>query len=310
MARKVRSFFKPIPLVVLMALIVAAGLIAASQLSAQWKQRSATGAEAGSQAGSGIGAEAGSGEEEAQAGGESSPSHEAVLTEQPVKGNPDAPVVIVEFAEFYCPFCARYLWETYPKIEEEYIDRGLVRYEFRNLVVHGAVALLAAVAGECAHEQGKFWAFHDRLFESVFPGRNIYKHEQLDLDDLKELARGVGLDLARFSRCLEGFNADYNYCLAGYNRCMEEGEARERCAEGFSSCLGENRMMQKILEDRRELQRLIEELPPEEREQAQRIGTPTFFINGHILVGAQPFAKFKQMIDRELERAKAQGGDE
>jgi protein-disulfide isomerase len=219
------------------------------------------------------------------------------LTAQPIKGDPEAPVAIVEFAEFYCPFCARYLWQTYPKIYEEYIAKGLVRYEFRNLIVHGEVALLAAVAGECAHRQGRFWPFHDRIFEAVFPGGNVYRQEQLDLEDLKGVAAEVGLDMEAFSSCLEGYHQDYQSCQEEYDRCLEEGRDQAECAEGFNSCLGGNELFQEVMADREELIRLIEALP----EEPEGIGTPTFFINGRLLIGAQPFENFKRMIEEALE---------
>lgn len=120
------------------------------------------------------------------------------IPEQPTKGVADAPVTIVEFAEFYCPYCARHLWVTFPKIDEEYIRNGLVKYVFHNLVVHGPVAQLAAQAGECAHAQGHFWEYHDRLFYVIFEeGRG-----QLDAEGLKTVARELGLDEETFASCL------------------------------------------------------------------------------------------------------------
>jgi len=219
---------------------------------------------------------------------------------QPIKGYPEAPVVIVEFAEFYCPFCARYLWETYPRIYEEYIAKGLVRYEFRNLIVHGPVALLAAAAGECAHRQARFWQFHDRLFEAVFPGRNPYSHEELDVEDLEALAEEAGLEMESFSSCLEGYHRQYEGCRKAYDGCVGGGKAQAECAEKLNSCLSKSEIFQEVMADREELIRLIEALPEEER--AARIGTPTFFINGRLLVGARPFADFKRIIEEELER--------
>jgi len=305
MANNRKFFSNPILPVVIAALVVAAALIAVSEFSAHQKQQTVIG----------PGPEQPS-EEPAQPTEEPSqpqpqpqpeqPQKTPVITAQPTEGDPDAPVTIVEFAEFYCPFCAKYLWETFPQIEKDYIEKGLVKYEFRNLVVHGAISLLTAVAGECAQEQGKFWEFHDRLFETVFPGRNIYQHEQLEIDDLKRVAAQVGLDMESFNRCIEGYNSDYNRCLADYKQCAEGGEDKEQCAEEFNRRLSSNRMMEKILDDQQELRRLIDRLPPDEQEQAKRIGTPTFFINGHIFIGAQPYDNFKQVIERELERAQGE----
>jgi protein-disulfide isomerase len=314
--RSGKFFSNPILLVVIAALVVAAALIVASQFSAQREQQALIGPEPEEPS-----------QQEAQPTEQPSSSEEpeepaestmeptqteqqqtTAITEQPTKGDPDAPVTIIEFAEFYCPYCARYLWETFPKIEQEYIQEGLAKYEFRNLAVHGPPALLAAVAGECAHQQGKFWDLHDRLFETVFPGRNISNHEQLDIDDLERVAAQVGLDMESFEGCLEGYNENYNRCLTDYRTCVEEGGESEQCAEQFAeeanSCLAQNEMLQKAQEDQEELDHLISELPADEQKKAQQIGTPTFFINGHILIGAQPYENFKKAIERELEKAK------
>ncbi len=181
------------------------------------------------------------------------------IPEQPTKGVADAPVTIEEFAEFYCPYCARHLWQTFPKIDKEYIRPGLVKYVFYNLVVHGAVAQLAAQAGECAHAQGHFWEYHDRLFYVIFEeGRG-----QLDAEGLKVVARELGLN-----------------------------------EEAFTSCLTSEWAKAEIEKDRKILNELLAKVP--ESEKPRSIGTPLFFINGHPLVGAWPYEKFKAMIDAEL----------
>lgn len=295
-----KLFANPVVIVVIAALVIAAALIAASQFSAQREQQAMIGSEPEEP-----------GEEEARPTEEPSSPEQGqgppMVTAEPTKGDPDAPVTIVEFAEFYCPFCARYLWETFPKVEREYIEKDLVKYEFHNLPVHGPPALLAAVAGECAHQQGRFWKFHDHLFETVFPGRNVYQQEQLDIDDLKSAATAVGLDMENFNQCIEGYDEHYKSCVVDYTQCVEGGKKPEQCAEEFgeqaNQCLSQIEMMGKIQEDREELNTLITQLPPDEREKANRIGTPTFFINGHILIGAQPFENFQQVIERELQEA-------
>jgi protein-disulfide isomerase len=179
--------------------------------------------------------------------------------EQPTKGVADAPVTIEEFAEFYCPFCARHLFQTFPKIDEEYIRPGLVKYVFHNLIVHGEVAQLAAQAGECAHAQGHFWEYHDRLFYVIFEEGKGHLNEE----DLQSLARELGLD-----------------------------------EEAFASCLNSDWAKAQIEKDRQVLQEFLAKLP--ESEKPRSIGTPLFFINGHPLVGAWPYEKFKAMIDAEL----------
>jgi len=221
---------------------------------------------------------------------------------QPAKGNLNAPVTIVEFADFYCPYCARHVRETIPLIETDYIDTGLVRYEFRNLIIHGQPALLAAVAGECAHQQGAFWGFHDAVFERIFGDGNRSDSRHLEADDLKQIATQLGLNCAAFDACLDTYEQTYNKCHDSYQTCGQD----TACAEQFQGCLENDPMVAKVFEDQASLSTLIEQLPEAEKAQAQRIGTPAFFINGHILIGAHPYAVFKEMIDTQLAKARTQ----
>jgi len=289
MDKKGRFFVNPFLIVVIAALLLAAAFIITGQFSRQRQEEPQPTMTA----------------EPTQPQRPEAPET-VVVTAQPTEGDPDAPVTIVEFSEFYCPFCARFAWETKPRIEKDYIAKGLVKFVYRNLVVHGPPALLAAVAGECAHEQGKFWDYHDRLFEAVFPGKSISRHQELEVADLKGLASEVGLDPEEFNACLEGYDIRFNSCFFDYNSCVTAGRDQEECETEFNDCLAADVMFQKVLEDQEELWRLIAQLPPEEQAKAQRLGTPTFFINGHILIGAQPYENFKRLIDREL--AEAQGG--
>jgi hypothetical protein len=82
------------------------------------------------------------------------------------KGRRDAPVTIVEFSDFQCTYCRKFWKETLPRIQAEYIDTGKVWFVYRHFVTFGPVSERAAEAAECAGEQGQFWAYHDRLFES------------------------------------------------------------------------------------------------------------------------------------------------
>jgi protein-disulfide isomerase len=225
-------------------------------------------------------------------------------TAQRTKGSPNAPVTIHEFAEFYCPFCALHLWETLPRIERDYIDAGLVRYEFHHLVVHGAPALLASAATECARKQGRFWALHDRLFDRIFPDRNLEQAQVHDLDQLRDAAGTVGLDVAELGRCLDAIDAKLESCQVAHSKCTADGGDPPSCDDGRNHCMRTNEAYDTIAEDGELLGRLIEALPADERAQVERVGTPTFFINGHVLVGAQPYEEFKMIIDRELEHAK------
>lgn len=291
--------------VVLLAVLAAGLLVALSQLSARWGEPAISGVgqptpatETGAATVNGTRAKTEGWDQDRDRG------H---LLRQPTLGDPDAPVLIVEFAEFYCPFCAKFVWETFPKIQEEYIATGLVRYEFRNLVVHGDTALLAAVAGECAHDQGGFWAYLDRLFAAVFPGRNLYRHEELDVAALVRIAEEVGLDREEFARCLEGYAGHREGCREELTRCRQGGGDRAECQRQFVRCMNQNPLYREIVEDRDNLDYRIAHLPPEERDKAERLGTPAFFINGRLLVGAQPYPLFRQRIEEELARLREEG---
>ncbi len=110
----------------------------------------------------------------------------------PSRGPADAPVTIVEFSEFQCPFCRRVL-PTLREVEERY--RGRIRLVFRHFpLARHKDAPKAAEAAECARDQGRFWEMHDRLFENA---------ERLGVADLKRHARAVGLDGAAFDGCLD-----------------------------------------------------------------------------------------------------------
>ena len=110
----------------------------------------------------------------------------------PARGGANAPVTIVEFSDFHCPFCRRVL-PTLQEIEKRYGDK--IRLVFRDLPLdqlHPG-ARKAHEAARCANEQGKFWAYHDVLFE---------KAPRSSPDDLKAYARQVGLDVAAFDKCV------------------------------------------------------------------------------------------------------------
>lgn len=82
-------------------------------------------------------------------------------------GNADAPITIVEFTDYQCPFCKKHAVETVPKIEEDYVKTGKVKYYLRDfpLVQIHKTATSAAIAARCAGEQGKYWEMHSLLFE-------------------------------------------------------------------------------------------------------------------------------------------------
>ena len=116
----------------------------------------------------------------------------------PSRGPEHAPVTIVEFSEFQCPFCRR-VSPTVREVEERY--KGRVRLVFRHFPLsRHKDAPKAAEASECARDEGRFWEMHDRLFANA---------EKLSVSDLKQHARAIGLDGAAFDACLDsGRRAD------------------------------------------------------------------------------------------------------
>jgi protein-disulfide isomerase/plastocyanin len=120
---------------------------------------------------------------------------EVSLDDDAVKGDPNAAVTIVEFSDFECPFCGKYVREAYPQIVSEYIDTGKVKYVFRDfpLDFHQS-AQKAGEAAECAGEQGKYWEMHDYLFVN---------QDYLAVENLKGYAKDLGLDTADFNECLD-----------------------------------------------------------------------------------------------------------
>ena len=162
------------------------------------------------------------------------------------EGDENAPVTVVVFDDFQCPFCKKFFDETLPKLKEDYIDTGKVKYVFRHfpLSFHQN-AQKAAEAAECAGEQGKFWEMHDML----------YSHQDaLSVDDLKNYASQLGLDTEQF------------------NQCLDSGKYKDKVQNDFNMGV-----------------------------QVGVSGTPTFFINGEKLVGAQPYSVFQQVIDSKLQ---------
>ena len=136
-----------------------------------------------------------------QAGAAAEPQTPTVSADDdPMLGDPEAPVLIVEFSDYQCPFCRRFEVETMPQLIQAYVDTGKVRLTFRDfpLTQIHANALPAALASECADEQGSFWPYHDLLFarQSDWAQSNDIK------TTLVQYAVELALDESAFSACL------------------------------------------------------------------------------------------------------------
>lgn len=171
----------------------------------------------------------------------------AITAANPSLGSASAPVTLIEFSDYQCPFCQR-VEPTIKKLREAYGSRlRIVWKDFPLTQIHPQ-AFKAGEAAHCAGDQGKYWELHDVLFAN---------QSALQVPDLKRHAAGLGLNA-------EAFNA-----------CLDSSKYGERVRDGVSegSGLGVN-------------------------------STPTIFINGRRLSGAQPYETFAAVIDEELARAK------
>jgi protein-disulfide isomerase len=167
----------------------------------------------------------------------------ALQPADPSIGNTAAPVTIVEFSDFQCPYCQRAA-PTLKQLREKYGEKVRVVWKDFPLTQIHPQAFRAAEAGHCAAEQGKFWEYHDKLFAS---------QQALQPDFLKQYAKEMSLDGAKFDACMDA------------SKYAEQ--VRDNVAAG--SQLGVN-------------------------------STPTLFVNGRRLEGAQPYDVIASVIDEEL----------
>lgn len=170
----------------------------------------------------------------------------------PPQGNTNAKLKIIEFGDFRCPFCDRFFKETLPQLQKDYIDTGKVSFYFRHYQFLGPASVVAGNAAECANEQGKFWVFHNYLYENQPPESDISLYTT---DKLTPIAGQLGLNADQFRSCLDSKKYDKN--------------VSDDLAAG---------------------------------QKAGVSGTPTVFINGLPIVGAQPIESFKTVIDAELKK--------
>ena len=164
--------------------------------------------------------------------------------DNPSMGPANAPITIIEFSDYQCPYCRKWQLEAWPQIQAAYPDKiRLVYRDFPLYSIHPD-SESAAIAADCAGDQNKYWEFHDLLFSDQLP---------FGQDSYIKYATQAKLNVDQFTQCITAQkfkdNVSKNY--------------------QYASNLGVN-------------------------------STPTFFINGIPMVGAQPFESFKQLIDKEL----------
>ena len=164
--------------------------------------------------------------------------------DDPVFGAADAPITIIEFSDYECPYCRKWHVEVWPQLQAAYADQiRLVYRDFPLTNIHPN-ATPAAEAANCAQEQDMYFPYSEKLFEMTL---------NLGATTYQSYAEELGMDMDAFNECLES------------DRYLAEVEADYQ----YAAELGIH-------------------------------STPTFFVNGIPVVGAQPFEVFKSLIDKEL----------
>ena len=116
----------------------------------------------------------------------------------PIMGDPDAPITILEWGDYQCTFCYKFHQDTLDIINEEFIKTGKVKVIFKDFPLNGPDSKLAAEASYCAHDQGKYWEYHDQLYENWAGERTGW----ITREALSEFAKSINLDTAEFNKCL------------------------------------------------------------------------------------------------------------
>lgn len=128
------------------------------------------------------------------------------LTKQgsPYQGSKTAPVTVIDFSDFQCPLCKRFVDNTESQINSTYIQTGKVALVFKHLPNRGFDSFPAALAAQCTNDQGKFWQYHDALYKNQGPIDSGWA----SIDNLKKLASQIpGLDIQKFNTCFD--NQEY-----------------------------------------------------------------------------------------------------
>jgi len=187
----------------------------------------------------------------------------ASIDDDPVMGDKNSPVTIVEFSDYECPFCKRHFDETFPQLVKEYIDTGKAKLVYRDLPLpfHDPMATKEAIAANCARKQGgdsKYFEYHDEIFTRTSSNGN-----GLSESDLTTIATDIGLNLNNFNSCLQD--------------PAQEDEVKKDLAD--ASKAGATGTPSFVIGK----------------------STSNGEIDGDLVVGAQPFAAFQAVIDPLLE---------
>ena len=125
------------------------------------------------------------------------------LDDDPLLGDKNAPITIVEFGDFQCPFCKRFHQQTLPDIKSNYIDKGIVNIVWKDFPIQSIHqnAVASSIAGECADDQGLFWELHDRIFDEQQNWEGL--PTSIAINDFKRYASEIGINENEFNKCLD-----------------------------------------------------------------------------------------------------------
>jgi protein-disulfide isomerase len=155
------------------------------------------------------------GQQPGGAGQEASPLARRQPNDPMAMGKKDAPVVMVSYSEFQCPFCGKFARDTEPTLIKDYVDKGILRIEWRDFPYLGEESLTAARAGRAAAAQGKFWEFHDAMYAAQLPPNS----GRLTTAYVTGIAKKLGLDVDEFAKDLD--SAEFTGAI---QRDFQEGQ--------------------------------------------------------------------------------------
>ncbi len=115
-------------------------------------------------------------------------------------GDPNAPVKVVEWANYQCPFCDQFWTQNESALMQQYISTGKVYFEYKDLTFGWQESIDASEAAACANNQGQFWQYHDTLFKN----QKAENSGGFSRSRLKTMANDIGLDMSKFNTCFDG----------------------------------------------------------------------------------------------------------
>jgi protein-disulfide isomerase len=182
-------------------------------------------------------------------------------------GNPNAPVKMIEYADFQCPYCKQFNDQSEALIINTYINNGRVYYEFYPVVVAGAESERAAESVYCADDQGKFWEMHDVLYAN----QGLENSGAMKDARITAFAESIGLDMTKFNECFTSGKYKDQITQNG-----QDAAKNIHAASNFADVVANQKYP------------------------TSGYSTPSFLINNALIPGAQPFATFQKIIDAAL----------